>query len=105
MRSSMIYANEIHIAVASCVVSILLIGLILFKYVQTKRGFKKINSVVESRNRWFRSGSKSSNSGTDSAENHEARAPSRVFDDSWLVFRLSMAILLISYVAADLPAI
>lgn len=83
------------IAVLSCAISIILLMVILWKFVDTKRSFRYVDASSQSRGRWFRAGSKSS-SGTDSSGLPEHRPPPKVFDNSWLVFRLSVAIVLIS---------
>ncbi|KAI0015861.1 hypothetical protein F4780DRAFT_773244 [Xylariomycetidae sp. FL0641] len=88
-------------AVTACSVSIFLIVVILSKFIRTKRFWRSVDRLPT--DKWWRFGLKSKgSSGSDDSGQEQRRAAAKVFDNSWLVFRLTVAIVLIS-VATHLP--
>ncbi|KAI1079766.1 hypothetical protein F5B20DRAFT_580921 [Whalleya microplaca] len=94
-------------SVFSCGISIVLIFVILWKYIDTKRFWRHVGTARKFKGWRFSFGSKD-DTDTDSNVYRENRASTVVFDNNWLVFRLSIAIILISLfilasVATHLP--
>ncbi|KAF2444631.1 hypothetical protein P171DRAFT_279241 [Karstenula rhodostoma CBS 690.94] len=101
-RSFTTYMIVAHLqSMTSCTLSILLIATVIINYISARRTWRNINVPSTSRPRpWhfsLRTRPKPSVSSTSSASN-QAHKPARpvIFDNSWLVFRLSIAIVLIS---------
>lgn len=91
-------------AVAACTISILLIVMILWKYVDSKRLWKQLttgptlNGSSVSWKAWMLRSWRARSASPAPTRNPRSRAhvPEALLDNSWLVFRLSIAILLIS---------
>lgn len=91
-------------AVTACTISILLIVMILWKYVDSKRLWKNIktgtslNGSFVSWRIWMLRSWRGRSASSASAHSPRARAhvPKALLDNSWLVLRLSIAIVLIS---------
>lgn len=91
-------------AVAACTISIFLIVMILWKYVDSKRLWKNLttgptlNGSSVSWKAWMLRSWRARSASPASTRRPRSRAhvPKALLDNSWLVFRLSIAILLIS---------
>ncbi|RWA08549.1 hypothetical protein EKO27_g6566 [Xylaria grammica] len=91
-------------SVLSCTISIVLISIIIRQYVQAKLAWKRVQTTEDCSiwSRLIRSGS--SNSSSSNSDNPKEQstiipvytAQGTVFDDNWVVIRLSIAVVLIS---------
>ncbi|KAI1498248.1 hypothetical protein F5X99DRAFT_412241 [Biscogniauxia marginata] len=82
-------------SVTSCAVSIILISIVLWKYIDMKLSWRHLKTTQRSKNSeihfWSSNSSKARSSVT-----QVNTAQRGVFDDNWLVFRLSVAVVLVS---------
>ncbi|KAJ3576800.1 hypothetical protein NPX13_g3584 [Xylaria arbuscula] len=92
-------------SVLSCTVSIVLIAVIIRRYIQTKLAWRRVetndNSSIWSRLRNSNSNASNSSSNGSSPKDPSTIAPvyaaqGTIFDDNWVVVRLSIAVVLIS---------
>ncbi|KAI1116263.1 hypothetical protein F5Y14DRAFT_407385 [Nemania sp. NC0429] len=85
-------------SVTSCAVSIVLLAIIMREYVKSKLAWKRVQTSDESGNFWSRL---RNSSGSDSSKDQSIITPvytaqATIFDDNWVVVRLSIAVVLIS---------
>ncbi|KAI0406019.1 hypothetical protein F4802DRAFT_130167 [Xylaria palmicola] len=89
-------------SVGSCAVSIVLLSIVIRQYVQSKLAWKRVQTSDAGgfwsrlRNSNSSSSSKGSNAKDQSSITPAYAAQGTVFDDNWVVIRLSIAVLLIS---------
>lgn len=82
-------------SVTACTLSIILIFMILWKYIYVKRSWRRVYATRRFKIWRFPFGTRDS-SRPDSNDYRENDVSSQVFDNTWLVVRLSIAIILIS---------
>ncbi|KAI0466759.1 hypothetical protein F4859DRAFT_496605 [Xylaria cf. heliscus] len=90
-------------SVTSCAVSIVLLSIVIRQYVMSKLAWRRVQATGESGSFWsrLRNSSSSSGSSKDQSTITPAITPvytsqGSVFDDNWVVVRLSIAVVLIS---------
>ncbi|KAI1748018.1 hypothetical protein F4782DRAFT_518852 [Xylaria castorea] len=90
-------------SVTSCAVSIVLLSIVIRQYVMSKLAWRRVQTTGESANFWSRlkNSSSSSNGSKDQSTITPTITPvytaqGSVFDDNWVVVRLSIAVVLIS---------
>ncbi|KAI0183688.1 hypothetical protein EV127DRAFT_446320 [Xylaria flabelliformis] len=89
-------------SVTSCAISIVLLSIVIRQYVMSKLAWRRVQTTGESANFWsrLRSGSSSNSSKDQSAISPTVSpvfaAQGTIFDDNWVVVRLSIAVVLIS---------
>ncbi|TRX95775.1 hypothetical protein FHL15_003329 [Xylaria flabelliformis] len=89
-------------SVTSCAVSIILLSIVIRQYVMSKLAWRRVQTTGESANFWSRlRNSSSSNSSKDQSAISPTVSPvfvaqGTIFDDNWVVVRLSIAVVLIS---------
>ncbi|KAL7629533.1 hypothetical protein AAE478_001054 [Parahypoxylon ruwenzoriense] len=82
-------------SVTSCAISIILISVILFKYIDMKCSWRRVHTRRPFKTRWLPFGNKDTSRANSGIFEGNVVLPA-VFDDNWLVIRLSIAIILIS---------
>ncbi|GAP84553.1 putative glycoside hydrolase [Rosellinia necatrix] len=85
-------------SVTSCAISIVLLSIVIRQYIQSKLAWKRVQTIDESGSFWsrLRNSSSSSSSKDQSTITPVYTAQGNVFDDNWVVARLSIAVVLIS---------
>ncbi|KAI1177686.1 hypothetical protein F4777DRAFT_188643 [Nemania sp. FL0916] len=88
-------------SVTSCTISIVLLSIVIFQYVKSKLLWRRVQTGDESGSFWSRikqttSSTDSSNSKGESPISPVYSAKATIFDNNWVVIRLSIAVVLIS---------
>ncbi|KAI0551596.1 hypothetical protein F4679DRAFT_538475 [Xylaria curta] len=89
-------------SVTSCAISIVLLSIVIRQYVMSKLAWRRVQTTSESANFWSRlRNSSSSSSSKDQSTITPTVTPvytaqGTIFDDNWVVVRLSIAVVLIS---------
>ncbi|KAJ2976348.1 hypothetical protein NUW58_g8109 [Xylaria curta] len=95
----MFVANVQLLAVSSCAISIVLLAIVIRQYVQSKLAWKRVQTTGEPGGFWSRL---KNNSGSSSSSKDQSTITAvytekgTVFDNNWVVIRLSIAVVLIS---------
>ncbi|KAH8165425.1 hypothetical protein CIB48_g2823 [Xylaria polymorpha] len=102
LQTPAVQSSFAALAVTSCAVSIVLLSIVIRQYVMSKLAWRRVQTTGESGSFWSRlRNSSSSNSSKDQSTITPTIAPvytakGTVFDDNWVVVRLSIAVVLIS---------